>query len=94
MNKCQICKNKVEVFSDWLGSIHCEESYMCSKCGYSFEYAYGFTRIKWGNFFTVEYGYTDTNERVKYNKIMIDRYDRIYKVIWRVNKLFNFLGDK
>lgn len=92
---CPICKNKdTIVYEDYVSSTLCEDIEECKNCGYSYEYLYGFTRITYGNFFYLEYGYTDPDVVAKYKSYLKNKYDFWYKYLWRLSPIFYFISGK
>lgn len=77
--KCPVCNRSFKTTTDGIDLILCEEYGQC-RCGYSCEFAFGFTRHECAPFAVVE-GYTNSQWQAKWNRCKLAMLVAFWKVV-------------
>lgn len=76
---CPICNREFSTQTDSIDLTLCEEYGGC-RCGYYYEFAYGFTRHEFGPFAVVE-GYADSPRRSKWSQRKLSMLVAFWKIV-------------
>ena len=90
-NKCNFCGSINSVFVDYISSTLCEETVSCKKCGYEYQFSYGYTQINWGSIFFLDYNYSEKKDIFTHKRKLENKYDKLYKYLWRFNSILKYI---